>query len=122
VTGPASPGDSADSALTALRSHVGNLAVALPIWQARDDGKPDAPARRAASGAVDAIDAALAGLHAIRARLITEIRASDDATAIRVDELLAESERSNSGPSGPENTEARGTEDTPGQREGEADA
>jgi hypothetical protein len=61
----------------------------LAIWQARDDSRPDAHARRCGSDAVDAIDAALAGLHAIRARLITEIRASDDATAARVDALLA---------------------------------
>jgi len=33
----------------------------------------------------------LQAVHAIRGRLITEIRASDDATAVRVDKLLAES-------------------------------
>ncbi len=78
-----------DEAVIAIRGHVGDLGTALAIWQARDDTKPDAHARCAASRAVDSIDAALAGLHAIRARLITEIRASDDATAARVDELLA---------------------------------
>ena len=109
-----------DVSLSALRGHVETTAVRLAIWEARGT-KPDAHARRCASDAVDAIDGALTGLHKIRARLITEIRASDDATAIRADELLAESERSNSGPSGPENTEARGTEDTPGQREGKAE-
>jgi hypothetical protein len=77
------------AAAGAIRGHVGDLAAALPLWDARDDTRPDAHARRAASGAVDAIDAALAGLHAIRARLITEIHASDDATAIRADALLA---------------------------------
>jgi hypothetical protein len=38
---------------------------------------------------MDAVDAALAGLHAIRQRLVSEIRASDDARAVRIDELLA---------------------------------
>ena len=113
-------GNPYDASLSALRGHVETTAAWLAIWEARNE--PDAHARRCASDAVDAIDGALTGLHKIRARLITEIRASDDATAIRADELLAESERSNSGPSGPENTEARGTEDTPGQREGKADA
>jgi hypothetical protein len=37
---------------------------------------------------MDAIDAMLAELHQLRARLISEIRASDDVTAARVDELL----------------------------------
>jgi hypothetical protein len=63
----------------------------LAIWEARDDTKADAHARRTASGAVDAIDTMLRALHAIRGRLITEIRAGDDATAVRVDKLLAES-------------------------------
>ena len=116
------PRDGYDDAVAAIRSHAGQLGAALAIWQARDDTKPDAHARRGANDAVDALDGALAELHKIRQHLITEIRISDDATAIRADELLTESERSNSGPSGPENTEARGTEDTPGQREGKADA
>ena len=63
----------------------------MTIWTARDDRKPDARARRCASDAVDAIDGALAELHKVRQRLISEIRASDVATAMRVDKLLAES-------------------------------
>ena len=39
--------------------------------------------------AVNAVDAMLQALHAIRARLISEIRASDDASAARADALLA---------------------------------
>ena len=38
---------------------------------------------------MDAIDAMLAELHALRSRLTGEMRASDDATAARVDALLA---------------------------------
>ena len=42
-------------------------------------------ARRCAS---DAVDAALADLHGIHARLVAEIRASDDASAARIEVLL----------------------------------
>jgi hypothetical protein len=38
---------------------------------------------------MDALDDCLAGLHALRQRLVSEIRASDDAHAARVDKLLA---------------------------------
>ena len=69
--------------------HIGVLAVALAEWAARSDDKPDADVRRAANRAMDALDAALAELYELRARLVGEIRAADDATAARVDELLA---------------------------------
>ncbi len=88
-----SPQDGYDAPLSALRNHVEDLAADLAIWQARDDGKPDAHARRAANDAVDAIDAAIKELHQIRARLITEVRVSDDATAARVDAMLARTAR-----------------------------
>jgi len=80
--------DADAAALSALRNHVEDLAVWLAIWAARDDSKPDADVRRRASDAVGAIDAALAELYGIRARLVPEIRASDDASAARADELL----------------------------------
>jgi len=88
MTGP--EGRGCDDALSSIRSGTEDLAVALAIWEARDDTRADAHARRTASGVVDAIDATLRPLHAIRGRLIIEIRASDDATAVRVDKLLAE--------------------------------
>ena len=69
--------------------YIGVLAVALAQWAARSDDRPDADARRAANTAMDEIDAAIAELHQLRARLLGEIRESDDATARRVDELLA---------------------------------
>lgn len=65
-----------DTALSALRNHVENLAAWLAIWEARKE--PDAFARRCASDAVAAIDAMLRDLYLIRARLISETRAADD--------------------------------------------
>jgi hypothetical protein len=66
-----------DAALSALRNHNDDLGVWLAIWEARSG--PDAHARRCASDAVDAIDAALRELHQILQRLVGEIRKSDDA-------------------------------------------
>jgi hypothetical protein len=68
--------------VTGLAGQAEALAGHLAAWAARDDTRPDAPARRAASAALDTADAMLAELHQIRARLIAEIR---DATAARVD-------------------------------------
>ena len=67
----------------------GVLGVALAQWTARDDTKPEPEVRRAANTAMDAIDTMLGQLHALRARLVSEIRASDDATAARVDAMLS---------------------------------
>ena len=69
-----------------LQDPVDMLALALGQWQ---DGRPPPFARRAASTAVGQIDHMLAELHQMRARLISEIRASDDAHAARVDAMLA---------------------------------
>ena len=70
--------------------HNGVLAVALAQWAARDDSKPGPQAREAANTAMDAVDAMLRELHELRARLVSEIRASDDAAAARADQLLAQ--------------------------------
>ena len=78
--------DAYDDALSTIRSHADDLGAWLGIWVHRSE--PDAHARRCASDAVDAIDAMLRDLHAVRARLVGEIRASDDATAARADALL----------------------------------
>jgi len=72
-----------------LGDHLGVLGVALAQWAARDDSRADAAVRRAASTAMDSIDAMLGELHTLRGRLVGEIRASDDAAAERADELLA---------------------------------
>ncbi len=79
-----------DAPLSALRDNVENLGVWIAIWEARSE--PDAHGRRCANDAIDAIDAIdamLRDLYTVRARLITETRTSDDATAIRADKLLA---------------------------------
>lgn len=65
------------------------LQAALALWDARDDTRPQPAIRRAANDAMDEIDAMLRELHELRARLVTEIRASDDAAAARADALLA---------------------------------
>ena len=53
------PGDrDYDDALSSIRNGAEDLAVALAIWETRNE--PDAYARRCASDAVDAIDAASA--------------------------------------------------------------
>jgi hypothetical protein len=69
---------------------MGVLAIALGQWEARDDDKPQAHARRAANTAMDTIDAMLGELHGLRSRLVGEIRVSDDVTGARVDKLLAD--------------------------------
>ena len=73
-----------------LDDHNGVLGVALAQWIARDDSKAEPEVRRAANTAMDAIDAMLCELHALRSRLTGEIRASDDRRNARVDAMLAE--------------------------------
>jgi hypothetical protein len=68
--------------------HNGVLGVALAQWMARDDTKAEPEVRQAANTAMDAIDAMLGELHTLRARLVSEIRASDDAAAARAGALL----------------------------------
>jgi hypothetical protein len=84
-----------DAALSAIRASVDDLGAWLAIWSARTE--PDAHARRCASDAVDAIDAALIELHGIRAELVGQIRRADDQAAARADALLA---RTRDGPRG----------------------
>ena len=67
---------------------MGVLAVALAQWETREDTKPQAEVRRAANTAMDAIDVMLATLHAMRSRLVGEIRASNDPSAARADAML----------------------------------
>ena len=75
--------------ISRLEDHNGVLGVALAQWAARDDTRAQPEVRQAANTAMDVIDAMLAELHQLRARLVTEIRQADDATAARVDALLA---------------------------------
>jgi hypothetical protein len=67
---------------------MGVLAAGLAQCEARDDARPQPEARRAANTAMDAIDHMLAELHVMRARLVSEIRESDQASAARADAML----------------------------------
>jgi hypothetical protein len=73
-----------------LEDPTGVLAVALAQWETRDDTRPQPAVRRAANTAMDAIDVMLRELQLMRARLVGEIRAADDAAAARADALLAQ--------------------------------
>jgi hypothetical protein len=64
------------------------LTDTLDLWATRDDTQPQPEIRRAANTAMDAIDAMLRELYAMRSRLVGEIRASDDAAGARADRLL----------------------------------
>jgi hypothetical protein len=75
------------SQLAVIRQHVEDITADLDVWADRQE--PDARARRYASAAVASIDAAFAELHAVRARLLVEIDAADNASAARADALLA---------------------------------
>ena len=68
-----------------LEDSVGVLSVSLGQWQ---DGRPRAYARHAANTAMNAIDDMLRELYAMRARLVSEIRVSDDAAAARAGAML----------------------------------
>jgi len=74
--------------VSVLEAATTSLAIALGHWDARDDTRPQPEVRRAANTAMDTIDSLLRELYAMRSRLVTEIRASDDATGRRVDALL----------------------------------
>ena len=77
-----------DSALSALRGHLGELETALALWAARDGTQAQPGVRQAANEAMDAVDGALRELHGLRSRLVSEIRAADDETMTRTEELL----------------------------------
>jgi hypothetical protein len=72
-----------------LEARAEELCSVLEIWARRDDSKAQPEVRQAANDAVDAIDGMLRALHEARAALVAEIRQSDDATAARVDAMLA---------------------------------
>lgn len=73
-----------------LREMVDTAAMALAQWAYRDTTKVPG-VRDAANVAVECIDAALRELYRIRGELVGQIRRYDDATAARVDALLAAS-------------------------------
>jgi len=59
---------------TSLRDRTGVLSVALAQWADGHAAQDQAAAMRAASAAVDAIDALLRDLYLLRGRLVQEIR------------------------------------------------
>ncbi len=71
-----------------LGEHNGALSVALARWMGRDDSKSQPEIRQAGGTAMEAVDAMLAELQALRARLVSEIRTSDAAADARADALL----------------------------------
>ncbi len=71
-----------------IRDLVEDLSYAHARWSEREDNKPAPAARKAANEAVAAIDGLLRELHKLRTDLGNQMRASDDATAARVDALL----------------------------------
>ncbi len=75
--------------MASLHDQLGLLGVSLAQWEDRDRAADQAAARRAASSAVDAIDALSQELHRVRERLVSEVRAADDAALAHADELLA---------------------------------
>jgi hypothetical protein len=88
-----------DADLSAIHNAVENLGPWLAIWQARRE--PDGFARRCASDAIAVLDALVAAAYRVRARLVAEVVEADQASAVRVDELLAKMR------DGPRETEGR---------------
>lgn len=84
------PGSAYADESAAIHDAADDIGMYLALWAMRDDSKADPDARRAANLAMDAIGRALRELHALRSRLVSDIRASDDAAAARVDVLFAE--------------------------------
>lgn len=76
-------------AAAALGNCAAVLSEALAVWAGRDDSRAQPEVREAANTALLSIDTMLAALHSARSVLVAEIRASDDAAAVRVDALLA---------------------------------
>jgi len=60
--------------VASLRERTGILSAALEQWAGQATAPDNATAQRAASTAVDAIDALLCDLYLLRGRLVQEIR------------------------------------------------
>jgi hypothetical protein len=70
--------------MTGLHDRTGVLGVALAQCADGDAAQDKAAAKRAASAAVDAIDALLRDLYLLRGRLVQQIRQADGAPRPRV--------------------------------------
>lgn len=71
-----------------LENPLGVMRVGLAQWEARDESRAQPHVRHAAGDALAAMDEMLAALHAMRARLVGELRVSDEVAAVRADRLL----------------------------------
>lgn len=87
------PGSAYADEAAAIRDAAEDIGPFLAWWAMHDDTRACPAERQAANNAMDAIDRALAGLHRLRDRLVSDIRASDDASAARVDAMLAARKR-----------------------------
>ena len=67
-----------------LRDRTDVLSAALELWAGQGSTTDKATARRAASAAVDAIDALLRDLYLMRGRLVQEIRRPGSAARSQV--------------------------------------
>jgi hypothetical protein len=67
-----------------LRDHTDILCAALEQWAGQATAPDQATAQRAATTAVDAIDALLRDLYLLRGRLVQEIRQADGGARRRV--------------------------------------
>jgi hypothetical protein len=70
--------------VTSLCDHTGILTAALEQWVGQTTAPDKAAARRAASTAVDAIDAVLRDLYLLRGRLVQEIRHAGNAARCQI--------------------------------------
>ena len=70
--------------MASVRDHTGILDMALAQWADRASAGDKEAARRAGRTAVDAIDALLRDLYALRGHLVREIRQADGAAGSRV--------------------------------------
>lgn len=88
--------DEAAGSVRRIRDEADVLAGAAACWAGRTDERPPAQ-RRAASEAIAAADAILREVYALRGYLADTVRASDDATAQRVDAMLERARRERTG-------------------------
>jgi hypothetical protein len=85
VSGPRSP----QEVLGGLDAMLAVLQVALAQWDGRDDTRAQPAVTEAGNTAMGAIDQMLADLHKLRARLVSERRVSQLASAARAGALLS---------------------------------
>lgn len=76
--------------LADITERVETLRFAMTAWATREETAARPDVRHVANHAVLAIDGMLRALHTLRQALMEEMRAFDDATAQRADQLIAE--------------------------------